>query len=525
MTKIAETLLSELSELVALRLGLHFPKERWPDLERGVQSALQEAGYGDIESGLRGLLSPAWTASQAEALADHLTVGETYFLREMRALEILEEHVLPLLIRDRQGASRELRVWSAGCATGEEPYSVAILLSRVVPDWAQGRVRILATDLNRRSLQKASEGVYGAWSFRGAPPWLRQGYFESLAGSQWALVPAVKKMVTFAHLNLVTDAYPSFLNHTHAMDVILCRNVLMYFAPEVMKRVVQNLYRSLAPGGWLIVSPAETSQTLFADFVTVSFEGATLYRKAMEGSAGIWTHRVEQPDQAASSCSPPRAGSIDVPKEGNTWAEQPDVAPPSQAGQQVAEPSPAYENVLRMLTAGHYESAAQAASVLLSSEPSNTAVMLLLARLYANQGRLAEALTWCEKSLLADKTDAVAHYFRATILQEQDSLEEARTSLKLAVYLNPRFALAHFALGNLARAQGRSRESRKHFENALSLLARHRQEEIVPESEGITAGRLREIITLQMAQGADGDTNGRRRTNVPPSWLAPPFSR
>ena len=100
-------------------------------------------GYADLESGIRALLSPAWTESQVQALTDHLTVGETYFLREMRGLEILEEHVLPPLIRDRHGASQELKVWSAGCATGEEPYSVAILLSRLVPEWSQGSVRIL----------------------------------------------------------------------------------------------------------------------------------------------------------------------------------------------------------------------------------------------------------------------------------------------------------------------------------------------------------------------------------------------
>jgi chemotaxis protein methyltransferase CheR len=526
MTKIPEALLSDLSDLIALRIGLHFPRERWPDLERCVRGALEEAGHCDIESGVRSLLTPSWTAGQTQMLADHLTVGETYFFREMRALEILEERVLPLLTRDHQGSSRELRIWSAGCATGEESYSLAILLSRVCAHWTNGRVTILATDVNRRSLQRASAGVYGNWSFRGAPAWLKQRYFVDSPDGRWGLIPAVKKMVVFSYLNLAEDEYPSLLNHKHSMDVILCRNVLMYLAPDVMTKVVRKLYRSLAPGGWLIVSPAETSQTLFSDFETVSFDGATLYRRATDGNAGRRTRIAEQRDQAARR-SPSSVVADNQPNEANSWVEQPEpeVASSSQAGQQMAEPSPTHEDALRLFAAGHYERAAEAALALLSSQPSDAAVMLLLARICANQGRLAEGLTWCENALLADRTVVCAHYLRAAILQEQGSFEVARASLKLALYLNPQFILAHFALGNVTRAQGRLRESEKHFENALSLLARHRQDDIVPESDGITAGRLREVITLQADQDADGNTNGDRKTNVAAELAGTRFSR
>ncbi|HEV2378167.1 MAG TPA: CheR family methyltransferase [Terriglobia bacterium] len=526
MTKLSESLLSELSELVALRLGLHFPKERWPDLERCVRGALEEADHRDIESGVRSLLSPSWTAGETQMLADHLTVGETYFFRQMRALEILEEHALPLLVRDHPGGSRALRIWSAGCATGEEPYSLAILLSKLGAPWTDGRVTILATDLNRRSLQRACAGVYGDWSFRGAPAWLKQRYFVASPDGRWSLSPAIKKMVVFSHLNLAEDAYPSLLNHTDSMDVILCCNVLMYLAPDVMTKVVRKLYRSLAPGGWLIVSPTETSPTLFSDFVSVSFDGATLYRRATDGNAGRRTRIAEQRDEAARR-SPSSVVADDQPNEANSWVEQPEpeVASPSQAGQQMAEPSPTHEDALRLFAAGHYERATEAALVLLSSQPSDAAVMLLLARICANQGRLAEGLTWCENALLADRRVFWAHYLRAAILQEQGSFEEARASLKLALYLNPQFILAHFALGNVTRAQGRLRESEKHFKNALSLLARHRQDDIVPESDGITAGRLREVITLQADQGADGDTNGHRKTNVAAGLAGTRFSR
>jgi chemotaxis protein methyltransferase CheR len=129
--------------------------------------------------------------------------------------------------------------------------------------------------------------------------------------------------------------------------------------------------------------------------------------------------------------------------------------------------------------------------------------MFLLARIYANQGKLAQALVWCNKAIAADKMTARAHYLRAAILQEQSSIPEAILALKQAVYAEPQFVLGHFALGNLALKHGRLKESEKHFENVLLLLARYEPEDIVPESEGLSAGRLREMIvtpsTLRVA--------------------------
>jgi chemotaxis protein methyltransferase CheR len=143
---------------------------------------------------------------------------------------------------------------------------------------------------------------------------------------------------------------------------------------------------------------------------------------------------------------------------------------------------------------GRYEKAAEAAADLLSEEPGNVKAMALMARILANQGQLPQALEWCDKAIAAEKLDPVFHYLRATILQEQGQAEEAASSLKRALYIDHRFVLAHFALGNLHRALGKPHEAEKHFQNTLLLLKEYRQEATLPESEGITAGRLRETV-------------------------------
>src|SRR5712691_1715329 len=277
--RASEDLLAQFSELVAGQMGLHFPHERWRDLERGVMAAAGEFGFRDAESCIRDLIASPLSRDQIRVLASHLTVGETYFFREKSSLGVLANEVLPELIRARRGGQQLLRLWSAGCCTGEEAYSLACLLSGLLPDPQDWHITILGTDINPRSLRKAIDGIYTRWSFRDNPPWLTERYFEAITDGRFGVRDRVKKMVTFSYLNLVEDSYPSLPTNTTAMDVILCRNVLMYFAPEVAGRVVNKLYRSLVDGGWLIVSPTETSQPLFSDFATVNFPGAVFYQK------------------------------------------------------------------------------------------------------------------------------------------------------------------------------------------------------------------------------------------------------
>jgi chemotaxis protein methyltransferase CheR len=446
-SKIQDAQLSRLNELVAGHLGLHFPRERWPDLERGFYAAAEECGFNqDVEGYFQTLLSSVWTQEQMEILAAYLTIGETYFFREKLSLEILRERIVPELLRTHASRGRPIRIWSAGCATGEEPYSIAIVLSKLMAGLKHGAVEILATDINTRSLHKAFQGIYSAWSFRGTPAWVRRTCFETAANDRAAINSNLKKMVRFAPLNLTDDDYAPLSNCTGGVDVIFCRNVLMYFTPVGMRKVIRQLYRYLAADGWLIVSATETCHELFSEFATVNLGDVTLYRKS--------TARLP--------------AALALPVGDVTGSSTPLLSPAKEAD-----------------------------SVSAPFASDDAQAMFSLARLCANQGKLAEALAWCDKAIAVDKLAARVHYLRATILQEQSSIPEALLALRHAVYAEPQFVLGHFALGNLTLKHGTPKESQKHFENVLLLLARYRPEEIVPESDGLSAGRLIEMaVTL-----------------------------
>ncbi|MBI2300826.1 MAG: protein-glutamate O-methyltransferase CheR, partial [Armatimonadetes bacterium] len=275
---IAANALERAAEVVAERLGLAFPAARRRDLTRGLRAAARDGGFDGPQAFVEALLRPDSGDACLGLLADHLTVGETYFHREQAGLQALRDTILPELVAARRARGRELRLWSAGCCTGEEPYSIAMVLREAVPDLDQWRVTLLATDLSATFLERAAAGVYGSWSFRSVPPEVRRRWFTPTPDRRHAVSPVVRGMVTFARHNLV-EGRPRVVADGQAMDVIFCCNVLMYFTPEQAARVVGELHSSLAERGWLVVSPVEAATDLFVALARVPVPGGTLFRR------------------------------------------------------------------------------------------------------------------------------------------------------------------------------------------------------------------------------------------------------
>jgi chemotaxis protein methyltransferase CheR len=496
--QISALQLLRISEYVTKSLGLHFPKKRWRDLERIICNAVPELGCKDTDTCIEQLLSGQLVKEQEEILARHLTIGETYFFREQKSLDILESRILPDLIASRRGKDQRLRIWSAGCSTGEEPYSLAILLSRLIPDLRDWQISILATDINSRSLGKAVQGIYGDWSFRGVPQEIRQRYFTQTPDGRYELTHAIRRMVIFSILNLADHTYPSLSTNTNAIDIIFCRNVLMYFESKQQQQVIRGFQRSLLEGGWLVVSPCETSPVFSSCFETVMFPGAAFYKKNESG--GKW-HAVASPIPAAAADARfPSPLVLDT-------ATKPTSPAPSSAPDRVkpvapqAQP-PVYDEALALYQQGSYTEAADMLSGLLAQSETGTGTqpafgkaVALMAQVQANRGEITLALDWVDKAIAVDKLNAELYYLRATIFQEQDEIHKSIASLKQATYLDQTFVMAHFALGMLIRQHGKPGEAGKHLEYALSLLGACPDDDPVKGAEGMTAARLSEIIT------------------------------
>jgi chemotaxis protein methyltransferase CheR len=223
---------------------------------------------------------------QAElvSLLNEITIGETCFFRNQAQLEALIQVVIPKIIAAKaQLPIRRLRIWSAGCSTGEEPYTLSMLLleeaQRQLKGWI---VEILATDLNERSLAHAGEAVYGTYSTRNLSAHYRGKYFAPVA-DQLQVQPPVRSGVTFSRLNLSDD---SRMSSMQGMDVIFCCNVLIYFDLASKRKVIQHFYNNLLPDGHLFLGQSESLYGVTDEFRLVHLPGATAYVKGERSQAG-----------------------------------------------------------------------------------------------------------------------------------------------------------------------------------------------------------------------------------------------
>jgi chemotaxis protein methyltransferase CheR len=262
-----------LADLIHGYCGIDFRDDSRPVLQRRLLARLEALGLNSFAEYHRYLLYDDDRRAELEQIVERVTTNETYFFREPNQLAALSEEILPDVAR-RRPRGRRLKVWSAGCATGEEAYTIAILIveSGRFADWD---VRIFGNDISRRVLQTARAGAYGRSSFRATDERYLRRYFREVDGKQ-VVRDEIKAMVSFGHINLLDEALLSIVGE---VDVILCRNVIMYFDVAVRRRVVATFHKKLARGGYLLLGHSESLLNLSAAFELVHLEHDMVYRK------------------------------------------------------------------------------------------------------------------------------------------------------------------------------------------------------------------------------------------------------
>lgn len=503
--KISEPLLIEFSQFLSESFGLSFPKEKYNDLDRGVNDIMPLLNETDPSECIHHLKSRPLTNAQIEILTMHFTVGETYFFREPGYFKALQYQILPKIIERRQQTEKRLRIWSAGCSTGEEPYSIAILLSKLIDDLSQWNITILATDINLSALQKLKVGIYSEWSFRGVPDDIREHYFKKQSPNRYEILPFIKKMVSPNYLNLAFDKYPSLINNTNAMDIIFCRNLLMYFVPGLTSNIIVRLKQSLIEGGALVVGASDLSLVPHHLFSEYRVQDAIFFVK---GHFESLMHEMDFETSLKDFASDVSEGN-----EGSEEAKETEVTEVTEVPEKSEEPEeseePQKENVYNSseicfpdfgdiklanieMDKGYDKNKNKEIEKLTVTE---TESLENRCRLMANQGKLNESLALIDQGLTIDKCNIMLHYLKALVLQELGSLESAVNELKKSLYLDPNFVLAYFALGNIAANQKQWQVAKNYYSIVLNLSNQYKAEEELPGSEGcITAERMREII-------------------------------
>ena len=295
------TEIEQFRTLVARRLGLRYEDGKLDYLAEVARQRMELAGVASLESYLERLNSSSRGTDEYRALSEQLTVNETFFFRNADSFRAFAGIVLPERIRARTREKR-LRILSAGCASGEEPYSLAVMVREALPDLVNWDVKITGIDVSPAILGKATEARYSAWSLRATSEDARRRYFQA-DGEDFVLSPDIQRMVTFEERNLV-DEDPLFWQALDC-DVVFCRNVLMYFTPDTARDVVRRIGRALLPNGFFFLGHAETLRGLTQEFRLCHTHDTFYYRRNDASDAVVAKAAGAGSSGEQPACSPP----------------------------------------------------------------------------------------------------------------------------------------------------------------------------------------------------------------------------
>ncbi|MDG2529103.1 CheR family methyltransferase [Caulobacter endophyticus] len=454
MALAADEPFQRLKRAVIARTGHHYYADKDEVLWDRVQRRLLATRDRDVSAYLKRLSGDDGEAEWA-ALETEITIGETFFFRYAEQFTALRETILPDIL-ERRAQDKRIRIWSAGCATGAEPYSIAILLSQMLGEAiGEWRISILGGDINAAFLETARKGQFGRWALRAVSDADRAQWFSETARNTWTLKSAYRGLVRFERQNLLDLLGPAPPLELTEFDLILCRNVLIYFHHEVVEQLVGALGSRLAPDGWLLLGHAEPNPAFGKLLDVTQLPGTVAYRPAdperpAQSSPSFEAFAAPEPEpssQHLAEAPSPRWRPAPIP------TPVPSPAPP------VAD---LVESVRRLADAGDYL-AAEAA---------------------------------CRQALALAPEDPALHLHDGLVLQALGRPGPAEAAFKRALYLDRGFALAHYHLGLLLLDRGRSKAAARSLKTAAQIAGTVPPDTRLAHGAGLDAGQLRKSVRL-----------------------------
>ncbi len=445
-------LVTTISNLVADRIGLMPGK--------ALQDAIEEVGGDDLGALIRALETSDTSSPTWQAILRALMIGETYFFRQRSQLNWLRQTVLPDLLKRH---SNSITLWSAGCATGEEVYSIAITLYETVSASQLHSIHLIGSDINRAALDTARRGLYRDWSFRHTDDGFKEHYFDTVeSGTQ--IKSFIRQMVTFTPNNLLTST------PINKLDVITCCNVLLYLHENAVEQVENHFYEALTPGGWLLLGQAETLHTERDRWLTHLYPGGVAYQKPLENTAhNRIVYHQSQPRQATT------APSVET------------------------EPRSMYDEAVTLLRAKQTDEAESTLREILANQINDGRAHILLGCILANRRQISDAHAELDVALDENPLQADAHYLKGMLFLESQQQAAAEEAFKSALYCHKGHPLTAVMLGNLYAQSGALDKARRIWTAALENLDGNPTAPVSDLSD-LSVSAMREMLQNQISE-------------------------
>ena len=434
-------------------------------------------------------------------LVGELTIGETYFYRDEKQFELIAGEFLDVMQASRPDDHR-LRAWSAGCASGEEAWTLASVFTNAQ---LGDRADVLGTDISQSSLTRARAGEYGSWSLRGsAGEKMRRWGTES--NRRFTIADRLRPLVTFEYLNLAADQYPSFTSKTVGLDLILCRNVMIYFDRATIQSVAKKLFQCLSPGGWLITGASDPLLADYAPFKVMMKDCGQVYVRPDHCEAESWRPDASRSSESRNTFPTTTRSEGTVPgqsttdrRENQRWPPQKTHVRDQQLRHVTQKPvttptEPSHEQAKRFLSQGNYQQVLDATN----EHFDDIRCCLLRVRALANLDT-EQAADFCSQATKKHQVSAELHYLHAILLTELARYSEAATAARSSVFLDQNLIVGHLALGSALERLGETAGARRSFRNARRLSENWPENQPVPCSDGESAARLAESAARHLA--------------------------
>lgn len=491
--------------LISAESGLHIQKNQMKDFEDKLSMRMDACEMTDFDRYLNYIQFNPNGIFEKRELLNSLTIGETFFFRNRHQFDALTSYVIPMLVKKRMSGDvkgRSIRIWCAGCSGGEEPYSLAITLAEYLPDFSTWHASILATDINSNSIAYAKKGFYFGRSLQHVPEIYLKKYFAKEGRGFRVIDPKIKNIIKFEQHNLAKSTFT--LPEMRDLDIIFCRNVLIYFDKESTKQVIENFTDSLGNDGFLFIGHSETLWGISNSFSPIELPGTFIYQKKP------YDESIAELPQLPILETPPPLSSIDDILKPLSEDNEVDFEDANDAVENIEEEIEQAEREfdLEELSEGleayknqDYEKAFELLNTI--QETDNVDILLAKGTMLANIGELEDALKTLESAIKIDILSTEAYYLRGTIFSRKKSYEAAIEEFRKALYADDALAICYFHIANLLKLMNKKKDATREYMNCLEVLRKKEEEDVAALTDGITNGILKQSVQRALEEIED----------------------